>query len=120
MKKDNAMKRGDIDFQYADNIVAVKQYDSHGVTLVRTCLKDCNQISPVILNVKGKSTKILVPRPSNLNEYNNGIGVVDLFDQRTAPYKFDRKSSSGRYQLRSFFSCCLQSSLYQRHGNARF
>ena len=24
MKKDNAMKRGDIDFQYTDNIVAVK------------------------------------------------------------------------------------------------
>ena len=24
VKKDNAMKRGDIDFQYADNIVAVK------------------------------------------------------------------------------------------------
>ena len=24
MKKDNELKRGDIDFQYADNIVAVK------------------------------------------------------------------------------------------------
>ena len=119
MKKDNAMKRGDIDFQYADNIVAVKQYDNHGVTLVRTCLKDCNQISSAIFKVKGKSTKILVPCPSNLNEYNNGICGVDLFDQRTAAYKFDRKSSSGRYQLRSFFSCCLQRSLYQRHKNTR-
>ena len=33
MKKDNTMKRGDIDFQYADNIVAVKWYDNRGVTL---------------------------------------------------------------------------------------
>ena len=33
MKKDNAMKRGDKDFQYADNTVAVKWYDNRGVTL---------------------------------------------------------------------------------------
>ena len=37
MKKDNAMKRGDKDFLYADNIVAVKWYDNRGVTLVGTC-----------------------------------------------------------------------------------
>ena len=38
MMKDNAMKRGDTDFQYADNIVAVIWYDNRGVTLVGTCL----------------------------------------------------------------------------------
>ena len=41
--------------------------------------------------------------PSVVKEYNNGMGGVDLLDQRTAAYKLDRKSSSGRYYLRLFF-----------------
>ena len=44
MKKDNTMKRGDIYFQYGDNIVAVKWYDNRGVTLAGTCLKGFNKI----------------------------------------------------------------------------
>ena len=59
MKKYNAMKRGDKDFQYADNIVAVKWYDNCGVTLVRTCLEGCNQISFVSRRVKDKHEKYL-------------------------------------------------------------
>ena len=39
MKKDNVMKRGDINFQYDDNIVAVKWYDNRSVTLVGNCLE---------------------------------------------------------------------------------
>ena len=50
------MKRGDIDFQYTDNIVAVKWYDNRGVILVRTCLEACNQISSVSRRVKGKKS----------------------------------------------------------------
>ena len=91
MKTDNAIKRGDIDFQYADNIVAVKWYD--------------------------KSVKIPVPCPLIVKEYNNGMSGVDLLEQRTAAYKLDRKSSNGPNYLRLFFklmdnavvnSCCLQ------------
>ena len=104
MKKDNTMKRGDIDFQYADNIVAVKWYDNRGVTLIGTCLESCNQISSVRCRVKGKSAQIPVPCPSIVQEYNNGMGGVDLLDQRTAAYKLDRKSSSGCYYLRLFFN----------------
>ena len=44
-----------------------------------------------------------MPCPSIVKEYNNGVGGVDLLDQRTAVYKVDRKSSSGRYYLRLFF-----------------
>ena len=35
MEKDNGIKRGDIDFQYTDNIVAVKWYDNRGVIYSR-------------------------------------------------------------------------------------
>ena len=42
MKKYNAMKRDDTDFQYADKIVAVKWYDNRGVTLAGTCLEGFN------------------------------------------------------------------------------
>ena len=97
------MKRGDIDFQCADNIVDVKWYDNRGVTLVRTCLEGCNQISSVSHRVKDKSAKIPVPCPAIVKEYNNSIDGVDLLDQRTAAYKLDRKLSSWRYYVRLFF-----------------
>ena len=62
------MKRGNIDFQYADNIVAVKWYDNRGVTLVGTCLQGSNQISSVSCRLKGNSVKIPVPYPSIVKE----------------------------------------------------
>ena len=66
-------------------------------------MEGCNQISSVSRRVKGKSAKIPVPCPSIVKEYNDGMGSVDLLDQRTAAYKLDRQSSSGRYYLRLFF-----------------
>ena len=54
MKKYNAMKRDDTDFQYADKIVAVKWYDNRG-----TCLEGFNQISSVSQRVKAKVQKQL-------------------------------------------------------------
>ena len=63
MKQDKAMKKGDIDFQYADNIVALKCYDNRVVTIIGTCLEGCNQVSSVSRRVKGKSAKIPVPCP---------------------------------------------------------
>ena len=38
MKKDKDMKRGDIDFQYANDVVAVKWFDNRRVTMVGACL----------------------------------------------------------------------------------
>ena len=53
--------------------------------------------------LKGKSAKIPVSCLSIVKEYNNGMGGVDLLDQRMVAYKLDRKSSSGHYYLRLFF-----------------
>ena len=39
MKKDKDMKRGDTDFQYANNVIAVKWFDNRGVKMVGTCLE---------------------------------------------------------------------------------
>ena len=103
MMKDNVMKRGDTDFQYADNIVAVIWYDNRGVTPPGTCLQGCNQISSASQRVKDKSAKTPVPCPSIVKKYNNGMVGVDHFDQQTAAYKSNRKSSSKCYYLRLFF-----------------
>ena len=103
MKKDKDMKRGDVDFQYTNNVVAVKWFDNRGVTVVGTCLEECDKISTVSRRVKGQSAKISVPCPEIVNSYNSGVSGVDLLDQKIAAYKVDRKSSDGRYHLRLFF-----------------
>ena len=103
MKKDKDMKRGDVDFQYANNVAAVKWFDNRGVTMVGTCLEECDKISTVSRKVKGQSAKIPVPCPEIIKDYNSGMGGVDLLDQKTAAYKLDHKSSGGRYYLRLFF-----------------
>ena len=45
------MKRGDIDFQYANIVVAVKWFDNRGVKMVDTCLEECNIVSTVTRRV---------------------------------------------------------------------
>ena len=102
-KKDRDMKRGDIDFQYDNNVVAVKWFDNRGVAIVGTCLEECNKVSTVTRRVKGQSARIPVPCPEIIKDYNSGMGGVDLLDQKTAAYKLDRKSSGGCYYLRLFF-----------------
>ena len=37
MKKDKDMKRGDIYFQYTNNVVTMKWFDNRGVTMIGTC-----------------------------------------------------------------------------------
>ena len=103
MKKDKDMKRGDIDFQYVNNVVAVKWFGNCGLTMVGTCLEECNKVSTVTRRVKGQSAKIPVPCPEIIRDHNYGMSGVALFDQKTAAYKLDRKSSGRRYYLRLFF-----------------
>ena len=52
------MKRDDIDFQYANNVVAVKLFDNRGVKMVGTCLQESNKVSKVTRRVKRQSAKI--------------------------------------------------------------
>ena len=99
MKKDKDMKRGNIDFQYANNVVAVKWFDNRRVTMVGTCFEECDKISTVSGRVKGQSAKIPVPCPEIIKGYNSGMGGVDLLDQKTSAYKLD----CGHYYPRLFF-----------------
>ena len=97
------MKRGDVEFHYSNNVMAVKWFDNRGVTLVGTNLDGCDQVSFVLRRVKDQSAKAPISCPAIVKECNAGMGGVDLLDQRTAAYKLDRKSSNGRYYLRLFF-----------------
>ena len=103
MKKDKDMKRVDIDFQYANGLVAVKWFDNHGVTMVGSCFDECNKVSTVTPSVKGHSAKIPVPFPKIINDFNSGTGGVDHLDQKAAAHKLDRKSSGRRCYFRLFF-----------------
>ena len=103
MKKDKDMKQGDVDFQYTNNVVAVKWFDNHGVTVVGICLEECDKISTFSRRVKGQSAKIPVSCPEIVKNYNSGVSGVDLLDQKTAAYKLDNNSSGGRYYLSLFF-----------------
>ena len=84
MKKDIDMKWGDIDFQYGNNVVVVKWFDNCGVTMVGTCLEECNKVSTVTRRVKGQKSKIPVPFSEIIKDYNSGIGGVDLLDKKLA------------------------------------
>ena len=84
MKKDKDMKRGDIDFQLANNVVAVKWFDNRGVTMVGTYLEECNKLSTVTRRVKAQSAKIPVSCSEIIKDYNSGMDGADLLDQKTA------------------------------------
>ena len=103
MNKDNGIKRGGIDFQYANNVLAVKWFDNRRVTMVGTFLEECNEVSKVTRRLKGQSTKEPVPSPEIIKDYNSGMGGVDLLDQKTARSKLEHKSSGGCCYLRLFF-----------------
>ena len=92
-----------INFQYANNVVAVKWFDNRAVTMFGTCIEECNKVSTVACRVKGQSAKIPAPCPEIIKDYNSGMGGVDLLDQKTSAFKLDPKSSGGRYYLRIFF-----------------
>ena len=59
-------------------MVAVKWLDNRGVTMVGTCLEECNKVSTVTRRVTGQSAKIPVPCPEITKDYNSGMGGVDL------------------------------------------
>ena len=84
MKKDKNKKRGDINFQHANDVVAVKCLDNRWVTMVGTYLEECKKVSTVTRSVKGQSAKIPAPCPEIIKNYNSGMDGVDLLDQKRA------------------------------------
>ena len=53
------MKRGDINFSYAESVVAAKWFDNRRVTMVGICLEKCKKVSTVTRRVKGQRAKYL-------------------------------------------------------------
>ena len=102
LKEDKKMLRGDADFQFSKNIICCKWYDNKAVLLLATDVEGMSGSSNVMRRMKGSSTKTPVPCPNIIKIYNNGMGGVDLMDQKTAAYRFDRKSKF-RFYLRIFF-----------------
>ena len=103
LKEDKAMKRGEIDFHFSDDVTALKWYDNKAVTLISTNIPSSKNVTVVQRRQKKQSAKIAVPCPEIVKKYNSGMGGVDLMDQRCAAYHLDRKSSGGPYYLRLFF-----------------
>ena len=63
------MKRGGIDFSYANNVVAAKRFDSRRLTMVGTCLVKCSKVSTVT----------------------HRVGVVRVHDTRSNDSRFMQK-----------------------------
>ena len=82
IRKYTALARGDVDLQYANNVVAVKWFDNRGMTMVGTCLEECDKVSTVSRRVKGQSVKIPVLCSDIIKDYNSGMGGVHLLDQK--------------------------------------
>ena len=102
MLEDKKMKRSDCEFLYSKYVMACKWMDNRSVLLVSTALEGMVDVSSVQTREKGSTTKSAIPCPTVVKLYNNGMGGVDLMDQRTAAYQLDRKSSV-RFYLRIFF-----------------
>ena len=84
MNKDKDMKRTETGFYYTDNVTTMKWFDNCGAKLPGTCLEGSNQVSTAAQRVKRQSSKIYVPCPKIVKDYNSEIDVVDLLNQKSA------------------------------------
>ena len=71
------MKRGDINFSYANNMVAVKWFDNRRVTMFGICLEKCKKESTVTCRVKGQSAKYL-PQDQGLSKITTPVWVGNV------------------------------------------
>ena len=102
MTTDRKMKRGDHDYMYSDKVAFCKWFDRRSVLMLFCNIEEMLTTSTVLRQQKGSASKIQVPCPHFIKMYNQGMGGVDLIDQRTAAYHLDRKSRV-RFYLRIFF-----------------
>ena len=70
--------------------------------MVFSNISDIHSTSTIQRRMKGSATKISVPCPDVIKMCNQGMGGVELVDQRTAAYHLDHNSSI-RFYLRIFF-----------------
>ena len=95
------MKRGDIHFSYANNVVAAKRFDNRRVTMVGTCLVKCNKVSTITYRVRGQSAKYL-SQDQGLSKITTPVwvGVVPVHDTRSN----DSRSNDLRFMHKLYFS----------------
>ena len=67
--------------------------DNPSVLLVSTALEGMDDVSSIQRREKESETKSAILYPTIVKLYNNGMGGVDLIDQRTAAYQLNCKSS---------------------------
>lgn len=89
MKIDKEMKRGDLDFKYfvlstlsIFNILCCKWYDNKSVLLLASNIERMDMCSTIQRRMKGFSSKNPINCPSVVKIYNQGIGGVNLMDQK--------------------------------------
>ena len=102
MVVDRKMRRGDHNYMYSDKVACCKWFDRRSVLMLFSNIEGMSTTSTVLRRQKGSASKIKVPCPDVIKMYNQGMGGVDLIDQRTAAYHLDRKSRV-RFYLRIFF-----------------
>ena len=78
MKKD--IKRCEVGFQYANNLVPVKWFDNRRLKMCGACLDKYNKVLTVTRNVK--NAKIPFSCPEIIKDHNSGMDGVDLLDQK--------------------------------------
>ena len=93
-----------ISFCTEKNVMACNWMDNRTVLLVSTVLEGMGDESSVQKREKGSAKKSAISCPTVLKLYQNGMGGVDLLDQRTTAYQLDFKSSVRLY-LHIFFDC---------------
>ena len=102
MTANRKMRRGDHDYMYSDKVACCKWFDRRSVLMLFSNIEVMSTTSTVLCRQKGSASKIQVPCLDVIKMFNQGMGGVDLIDQRIAAYHLDRKSRV-RFYLRIFF-----------------
>ena len=91
MTADRKMRRSDHDYMYSDKVACCKWFDRRSVLMLFSNIEGMLTTSTVLRRQKGSASKTQVPCADVIKMYNQGMGCVDLIDQRTANH-LDRKS----------------------------
>ena len=93
------MKRDNHEFQFIDKVTCCKWLNWRPITMLFSNISGMQSTSAVQRWMKWSATKILVPCPDVIKMYNQGIGGIDLVDQRTSACNLDRRSSIRFYLM---------------------
>ena len=70
------------DIHYCKNIICCKWYDNKPVLLLATNVDGMSGVSNVMRRTKGLATKAPVSCPNIIKLYNNGMGGVNVMDEK--------------------------------------